>query len=322
MLSRVADALFWMGRYLERADHLARAVDVTFHLDLDLHGVLANPVELEWNALLSLLRQPPPPVSAGDPLSAGEAPVVAVQRWLLLDASNAGSVMACLNRARNSARSIRGSISPPMWRELNKLHWRLSDPALQGRVPESPHDFCQEVQLGVLLFHGVCEATMTHDEGWHFIQLGRHLERADTILRVLDSKFSLLERGGAIDLPIRALQWGAVLKNCAAYEAYQRLYISRVEPERVIEFLLVNPDFPHSVRFCLARIMHSLTEISGRLPGRSDDEAVRTVGRLLSDLMYLDGRTLDGEGLHAFLGDALARCARIGHHLHDQYALQ
>jgi len=315
MLSRVADALFWMSRYLERADHLARAVDVTFHLDLDLHGVLANPVELEWNALLTLLRQQPPPVAEG------EHPVAAVQRWLLLDMANAGSVMSCVNRSRNNARSIRGSISPPMWRELNKLHWRLSDPSLQGRVAESPHDFCQEAQLGVLLFHGVCEATLMHDEGWHFIQLGRHLERADKILRILDSKFALLEGGDGVDLPIRALQWGAVLKKCAAYEAYQRLYISRVEPERVVEFLLVNPDFPHSVRFCLARIMESLTAISGRLPGRSDDEVERTVGRLLNDLVYLDGRSLDGERLHGFLGDALARTARIGHLLHEQYAL-
>lgn len=316
MLSRVADALFWMSRYLERADHLARAVDVTFQLDLDLHGVLANPVELEWNALLSLLRQPPPQIRDG------EHPVGAVQRWLLLDNGNPGSVMSCVNRSRNNARSIRGSISPPMWRELNKLHWRLSDASLQVRVAESPHDFCEETQMGVLLFHGVCEATLMHDEGWHFIQLGRYLERAEKVLRILDSKFGLLERSESADLPISNLQWGAVLKNCAAYEAYQRLYISRVEPERVVEFLLVNPDFPHSVRFCLSRTLQSLSEISGRLPDRCDDEVVRTVGRLLNDLVYLDGTSLDGEGVHAFLGKALARCARIGQLLQQQYALQ
>jgi len=320
MLSRVADALFWMSRYLERADQLARSVDVTFNLDLDLHGVLSNPVELEWNALLTLLRQPPPQVREG------EHPVAAVQRWLLLDGTNAGSVMACVNRSRNNARSIRGSISPQMWRELNKLHWRLSDPALQSRVAESPHDFCQETQIGVLLFHGVCEATLTHDEGWHFIQLGRYLERAEKVLRILDSKFRMfgfspLERSDAADLPISTLQWGAVLKNCAAYEAYQRLYISRVEPERVVEFLIVNPDFPHSVRFCLTQVMRSLTEISGRLPDRCDDEVVRTVGRLRNDLVYLDDTAHGGERLHAFLGDALTRCARIGHLLQQQYAL-
>ena len=316
MLSRVADALFWMSRYLERADHVARAVDVTFQLDLDLHGVLANPVELEWNALLSLLRQPPPQICDG------EHPVGAVQRWLLLDMSNPGSVMSCVNRSRNNARSIRGSISPPMWRELNKLYWRLSDAGLPARVADSPHDFCEETQIGVLLFHGVCEATVMHDEGWHFIQLGRHLERAEKVLRTLDSKFGLLERSEAADLPINNLQWGAVLKKCAAYEAYQRLYISRVEPERVVEFLLTNADFPHSVRFCLARIMQSLTEISGRLPDRCDDDVVRTVGRLLNDLVYLEDATFDGERLHAFLGNALARCARIGNLLQQQYALQ
>ncbi len=316
MLSRVADALFWMSRYLERADHLARAVDVTFQLDLDLHGVLANPVEFEWNALLSLLRQPPPQTRGG------EDPVGAVQRWLLLDTANPGSVMSCVNRSRNNARSIRGSISPSMWRELNKLYWRLSDAALPARVAESPHDFCEEAQIGVLLFHGVCEATLMHDEGWHFIQLGRYLERAEKVLRILDSKFGLLERAGAADLPISNLQWGSVLKNCTAYEAYQRLYISRVEPERVVEFLLTNPDFPHSVRFCLTRILQSLTEISGRLPDRCDDEVVRTVGRLLNDLVYMDGAALDGEGLHSFLGTSLSRCARIGNLLQQQYALQ
>jgi uncharacterized alpha-E superfamily protein len=305
-----------MSRYLERADHLARAVDVTFQTELDLHGVLANPAELEWNSLLSLVRQPPPQMRPG------EHPVAAVQRWLLVDAANPGSVIACVNRSRNNARSIRGSISPAMWRELNKLHWRLSDTSLQARVSESPHDYCEEAQLGVLLFHGVCDATLTHDEGWHFIQLGRHLERADKVLRILDSRFGLLERSESADLPISTLQWAAVLKNCAAFEAYQRLYISRVEPERVVEFLLVNPDFPHSVRFCLSRILQSLSEISGRLPDRSDDEVVRTVGRLLNDLVYLDDTAFDAAAVHPFLADAVARCARIGHLLQQQYSLQ
>lgn len=315
MLSRVADALFWMGRYLERSSCLARAVDVTFHLDLDLHGVLSNPVELEWNALLSMLRQQPPQVREG------ESPVAAVERWLLLDMANPGSLMSCVNRARNNARSIRGSISTQMWRELNKLHWRLSDATFQARVTESPHDFCEEAQVGVLLCHGVCDATMTHDEGWHFIQAGTYLERADKVLRTLDSTFGLLERTDASDLPVATLQWGAVLKKCRAYEAYQRLYISRVEPERVVEFLLVNPDFPHSVRFCLERVLGALSEISGRLPGRCDSASMRTVGSLVSTLAYLDADGMSGDRLQAFLGDALGRCGTIGHLVQQQYSL-
>ena len=315
MLSRVADALFWMGRYLERSSCLARAVDITFHLDLDLHGVLSNPVELEWNALLSMLRQPPPQ------LRDGESPVTAVGRWLLLDMSNPGSVMACVNRARNNARSIRGSISTQMWRELNKLHWRLSDVTFQARVAESPHDFCDEAEVGVLLCHGVCDSTMTHDEGWHFIQAGTYLERADKVLRTLDSTVALLERSDASDLPVSSLQWAAVLRKCRAYEAYQRLYISRVEPERVVEFLLVNPGFSHSVRFCLERVLDSLTVISGRLPGRCDSESMRTLGSLVSELTYLDSSAVEGQRLHDFLGESVARCSTIGQHLQRQYSL-
>ena len=313
MLSRVADALFWMSRYLERAEHLARAVDVTFQLDLDLHGVLADPLEREWASLLDLLHMPAP--DGGDDARA------AVPHWILVDPRNAASAVSCVNRSRNNARSIRGSTSPLMWRELNKLHWRLADPSLRARVAESPHDFCEETRIGVLLFHGACESTLTHDEGWHFIQLGRYLERAEKVLRILDSRADLLDRADAADLPIASLQWAAVLRNCAAYEAYRRLSLSRIEPERAVEFLLVNPDFPHSVRFSLARVVESLAEIAGRSPDRCDDEASRTVGRLLAELVYLEPATLDGDRLHAFLVDALGRCARIGSFLQRQYAL-
>lgn len=313
MLSRVADALFWMSRYLERAEHAARAVDVAFQLDLDLHGVLAAPVEPEWGALMALLRMPEP--EADD----RGAPVAS--RWVLVDPRNPGSVLSCVNRSRSNARSIRGSISPLMWRELNKLHWRLADPALQGRVAESPHDFCEETRIGVLLFHGVCESTLMHDEGWHFIQLGRYLERAEKVLRILDSCAGLLDPGAAADLPIAGLRWAAVLRNCAAYEAYRRLYISRVDPERVVEFLLVNPDFPHSVRFCLTQIAGSLAEITGREPDRCDDESSRSVGRLLADLVYLEPAELDGGRLRGFLADALRRCAHVGGSLQRHYAL-
>ncbi|MBM4023452.1 MAG: alpha-E domain-containing protein [Planctomycetes bacterium] len=313
MLSRVADALFWMSRYLERAEHVANAVDVTFQLALDLHGVLADPGEAEWDNLISLLRMP-----ASEPPAGGAA---AVAPWLLLARRNAGSVFSCVTGSRDNARSIRGSISPLMWRELNKLHWRLADPVLQTGVAESPHDFCEETRIGVLLFHGVCESTLTHDEGWHFIQLGRYLERAEKVLRILDSRSALLDLADPGDLPIATLRWSAVLRTCAASEAYRHQFISRVEPERVVEFLLVDPDFPHSVRFCLAQIAASLAEIAGRLPDRCDDDASRTVGRLLADLVYLDAGSLDGGRLHAFLADALARCGRVGALLQRHYAL-
>lgn len=316
MLSRVADALFWMGRYLERADHLARAVGVTSGLELDLHGVLAEPVEFEWTALLAEYQQGPPRHHEGHPA------VVGVQRWLLADKTNPGSVLASVNHARNNARSIRGTISPSMWRELNKLHWRLSEEFFQERISESPHDFCEETQMGVMLFHGICGATMMQDEGWHFIQMGRYLERADKVLRTLEAKLALFVAGEAVDLPVSLLQWAAVLKRCAAHDAYQRLVIGRLEPERIVEFLLANPDFPHSVRFCLTRVWQSLGVVSGETSLRGGSEPGRTVGRLVSDLTYLDREVLKAGDFQDFLRHALQRCSHIGGLLQQQYSLR
>jgi uncharacterized alpha-E superfamily protein len=313
MLARVADALFWTGRYLERASFLARAVDVTFHLDLDLHGVLADRVTAEWDDLLAMTLQRPPP-------GAGERNPGAVSRWILLDLANPASVMSCVNRARNNARMIRGHLSSPMWRELNKVYWHLSDPSFQARVGESPHEFCEDTQVGVMLCNGIFADTVTHDEGWQFLALGTHLERAEKVLRVLESRFgSPAGEGG--DLPVAALRWGAVLKKCRAYEPYQRLFISRVEPERVVQFLLFHPDFPHSVRFSLGRVLEALSWIGGTLPDRSDSESTRTVGRLLSELAYPDQERLSDTRLLDFLRESLARCASIGRALQQQYSL-
>jgi len=313
MLSRVADALFWMGRYLERASFLSRAVDVTFHLDLDLHGMVADTADSEWDRLLAMAQQPPPP--AGETLRGG------IPRWLLVDPANPGSVMACVSRARNNARMIRGSLTSQMWRELNKLFWHLSDPAFQGRVGESPHDFCQDVQVGVMLCHGICDSTFTHDEGWHFIQLGTSLERAEKVLRVLHSRLRAPSADDAGDPPDAALRWGAALKTCRAYEAYQRLFISRVEPQRVVPFLLHHADLPHSVRFCLGRVLHALEQISGSVPGRGDSEGMREVGRLASTLTYLDAATLEEGRLPVSLGEWLSSCSKVGVLVQQQYSL-
>lgn len=315
MLSRVADALFWMGRYLERAGCLARAVDVTFHLDLDLHGVLADPVREEWEALLATVRPASPGSADVRPDSSD------VARWLLVDPGNPGSVMSCVNRARNNARMIRGSLGSQMWRELNKLYWRLSDPLAQSRVVESPHEFCEDTQLGVMLCHGICETTVARDEGWHFIQLGTFLERAERVLRVLDARLRSPGGNDAADLPVNTLRWVAVLKKCRAYEAYQRSFLGRVEADRVVTFLLLDAEFPQSVRFGLERVLGSLAEIGGSRPGRDDGASMRTVGRLVSTLAYLDADGLDDAALRGFIGDSLARCATIGGLVQRQYSL-
>src|SRR5947209_9568611 len=159
MLSRVADALFWMSRYLERAEHTARLLDVCFHLDLDLGGVLPGHEGPHWAALAAILQQPPRPPGA----EALQYPETLVRR-LTFDAENAGSILSCVTRARANARGIRGRINAEMWRALNKLHLELADPAFRARAADSPHELCRAVEGGCHLFLGACDATLAHDE--------------------------------------------------------------------------------------------------------------------------------------------------------------
>lgn len=315
MLSRVADALFWMSRYLERSEQLARFLDVSFHQELDLYGVLPGARAQEMAALVAVAQL------TGKPPAEAVADDAALHHWLTFDLANSSSIMSCVNQARNNARGVRGAIAPVVWRELNKLYWQLRDPDFLARAQESPHDFFGAVETGCHLFQGLCDSTMMHDEGWQFIQLGKYLERADLTLRILDVKCrQLQELTDPIDLPIANLQWAAVLKICTAYEAYQRLYISRVEPERVIEFLLTHPLLPHSVRFCLEHAAKVLALLEGGAAA-SDGKAERLLGRALSDLRFLDLDELLRDGLHPFLSRAIRSCAQASAAIQEQYAL-
>jgi uncharacterized alpha-E superfamily protein len=317
MLSRVADALFWMSRYLERGEHIARLLDVCFHLELDLHGVLAGPAELHWTSLTAILQ-------SRVPESDGAAtPQAAVSRWLTFDLENPDSIMSCIARARANARCVRGTINSSMWRELNKLYWRLKDPDFARRADDSPHEFYQAVESGSCLFQGVCDATLDHDEGWHFIQLGKYLERASKTLRILDIQYHLLaELTGPAELPLANLQWGGVLRSCRAYEAYRRLYVGRVEPERVVELLLLHPTFPRSVRFCLEAATTALRAIEGEAPGRTLSRADRELGLVLGELRYRDIDDLLADGLGEFLAGLQSGCSLVSSALQQRYALR
>jgi uncharacterized alpha-E superfamily protein len=319
MLSRVADALFWTSRYVERAEQVARLLDVCFHLELDLRGVLAGPHEFQWSALAAILQQTVPPQDGGD----GGARHSKISRWLSFDLDNPTSIMSCITRARGNARSIRGTISLPMWRELNKLYLQLRDPGFCRRAEDSPHEFYQAVECGSHLFQGVCDATLARDEGWQFIQLGKFLERADKTLRILDIQYHLLhDLHDPTDLSLSNLQWAAMLRSCGAYEAYQRLYVGRVEPVRVVEFLLLHPTFPRSVRFCLEEASRALTAIEGTAAPPDGSKVGRVLGRVLSDLRFAEvGQVLE-DGLHHFLSGVLERCGRVGRAVQEQYSLR
>jgi uncharacterized alpha-E superfamily protein len=317
MLSRVADALFWMSRYVERAEHVARLLDVWFHLELDLAGAGAAPYAMHWTALAAILQMQPPGGAAGMTHQA------AISRWLTFDADNPSSIMSCVGRARLNARSIRGTINSEVWRELNKLYWRLCDPEFVRRAQESPYEFYQAVECGSALFQGLCDATSTHDEGWQFVQLGKLVERADKTLRILDIQYHLLrDLTNPDDVSLSGLHWAAVLKSCRAYEPYQHRHVGRVDPERVVEFLLLDPLFPRSVRFCLDALARSLDAIEGPADRRALGKADRLLGLMRAELSYRPLGQILAADLHEFLGRLTEQVAQVSRAVQEQYSLR
>ena len=248
MLSRVADALFWMSRYLERAEHVARLLDVCFHLELDLHGVLAGPHELHWTSLAAILQQQVPA-----PGAAAASPQAAISHWLTFDLDNPSSIMSCVVRARHNARSIRGTINSEMWRELNKLYWQLRDPDFSRQAARIAARVLPGRRVRQLPVPGRLRRHADARRG-----LAVHPARQVPRARRQDAAHprhpvppAAATSTNPADLPLSNLHWAARPRSCRAYEAYQRLYVGRVEPERVVEFLLLHPQFPRSVRFCL-----------------------------------------------------------------------
>lgn len=315
MLSRVADALFWMSRYLERAEHVTRLLDVAFHLDLDLRGVVPEHGNLHWRSLTTIVQQPTPEVSEG---SLPES----ISRMLTFDLENPSSIMSCVSRSRANARSIRGTISSEVWRELNKLYWQLADTAFRGLARESPHEFYQTVESVSCTFQGVCDATLNHDDGWQFLQLGRYLERADKTLRILDVESRRLESLDLADLPVSNVQWAAVLRSCRAYEAYQRLHVGRVEAERVVALLLLHPTLPRSVRFSLDAAAQAMAAVGGGSTSRGLGRAERLLGRMLADLKYVELEEMRGAEFHLFLASILERCVQLSRAVQEHYSPQ
>jgi uncharacterized alpha-E superfamily protein len=218
---------------------------------------------------------------------------------------------------------VRGTINSGMWRELNMLYIQLSDPNFSRMAGDSPHEFYMAVERGSCLFQGVCDATLNHDEGWQFIRLGKYLERAEKTLRILDIQYHLLhDLDSPTDLPLANLLWGAVLRSCRAYEAYQRIYVGRIESEHVVEFLLLHPQFPRSVRFCLQSASEALAAIEGLTTGRKLSEADRELGLVLGDLRYRDIEEIMTKDLHEFLGGLHKQCGMVSRALQRRYSLR
>ncbi|HEY2012686.1 MAG TPA: alpha-E domain-containing protein [Bryobacteraceae bacterium] len=294
LLSRVADAVYWMGRYIERSENVARFIGVNQNLMLDLPSGSGG----QWQPIVD---------TTGDRVQFldryGEATQENVIRFLAFDPENPNSIYSCVLAARENARSVRDTISSEMWEQINFLYLLITGESRKP-LPEVLPEFCHQVRMACHLFQGITHVTMSHNEAWHFTRLGTTLERADKTTRILDVKyFILLPSVRDVGTPYDDIQWAAVLKSVSAFEMYRKRY-GRISPERIVEFLLLDPEFPRTIRYCAGLADQSLHAITGTRAGAFSCTSEQRVGMLRSELDYAQVDPILKSGLHEFF-DAL-----------------
>jgi len=292
MLSRVANSIYWLSRYMERADNVARFIDVNLQMLLDLPSGSRE----QWHPLVS--------ISGDDAVFSSSYPVATrdnVIKFLTFAGENPNSIVSCLRAARENARTIRETISPEMWEQVNTCYLMINAAASNERLMMSPSSFFNEVKKASQLFHGITDATMLHGEVWHFYRLGRLLERADKTSRLLDVKyFMLLPSVTDVGTPLDDIQWAAVLRSASALEMYRKRH-GHIAPEQIINFLVLDHEFPRSIHYCLTTANDSLHAISGTPIGMFRNIAEQRLGQLRAELAYTDTRQIVRSGLHEFL---------------------
>ncbi|MCI0536350.1 MAG: alpha-E domain-containing protein, partial [Verrucomicrobiales bacterium] len=250
----------------------------------------------------------------------GAATQSSVIQFLAFDPENPNSILSCLRTARENARTVREIISSEMWLQLNKFYLMVNDAAASGQRLDRPHEFFDEVKNASHLFNGVTDATMTHGEAWHFgPMLGRMLERADKTSRILDVKYFILLRSAEdVGTPFDDIQWAAVLRSASAFEMYRKRH-GRISPRGVVEFLLLDREFPRAIQFSLMAARASLHAISGTPLGTFRHPPEKLLGQLCSDLSYVAVDDVINSGLHEYLDELQTKMNQIGAGVHETF---
>jgi uncharacterized alpha-E superfamily protein len=248
-----------------------------------------------------------------------EANAQTVFEFMAFRQDNPNSILNCLGQARENARTIRERISREMWEDINSLYHAAHRFKPDEEVAAGPHRFCNLVKFGTHRFRGVTDGTLPHDEGYQFLRIGSGLERAEMTARIVDVQYHDLVEGPKEFRQLDNHQWMAVLKSVGAYEAYRRTYLSRVEPERVAELLILHADHPRSIRFSVTEMQSGLRAISGTGPGAYANEAERLTGKLLESLRYNRIEEIFQRGLHEYLNDVQDTCREIGAQIARSY---
>ncbi len=307
LLSRVAESLFWLGRYIERAENTARLLDVTFHGRLEPQGTEVAGAINTWQAVVASLGLQQLYEESHEGYSE-----IDVIEFLTVDRKNASSIASVLSSARDNARGVRDFLSSETWVAVNRLYHATSRRNLQLILADGLYEFCDEVRQGSQLFHGTANSTALHDEGWYWLQSGLYLERSDMVTRIVDSKYHLLldsrdEVGGALDRH----QWGALLRSVSGYEAFRRTHAAGLEPNAIVEFLLLGIEFPRSLRFSVESLLASLDHATAGAERPARNASLRHVTDLRNRLQYETVDSLVTIGLHEFLVEARRTLAGV-----------
>jgi uncharacterized alpha-E superfamily protein len=317
MLSRVADALFWMARYYERAENTSRLIDVNINMMLDMGHALSDAGSSApyWNPIIRI-TSPFDGFRARYPKTTQESAL----EWLTFDENNPNSIFSCISSTRENARAIRGQISSEMWQQINSTYLRVKDSTSADIWREGPHSYFLRIREASQLFQGMVKSTQPRDEAFHWMQLGKYLERADATTRLVDVKYHILlpsvdEVGGPID----NVQWIAVLKSCSAYEAYQRRYVAKITPSRVAEFLVLDRTFPRAVRFSFDQVRWALRSIAiehGAIDERPPEIVASHVRHMLSETTM---KGIVQFGLHEYMAQIQHYCAEVSNKITQTY---
>lgn len=326
MLSRTADHLFWMARYMERAENTARMLDVNYQTSLLPQS--ADAAEKGWKGLLSISE-----LSGDFAKRFGEVTPRSVMTYMVADAANPSSIRSCLMAARENARAVRGSLTTEVWETQNQTWLEFQRMADDCEFLQDPSAAFEWVKFRSHLSRGVTVGTMLQDEAFHFLRIGSFLERADNTARLLDVKFHAVESeffgasqrlgamgqiqqnstdGGGPD-PDKEIEfdfyhWSAILRSVSGFEVYRKAYRNVIRPEKVAELLILRQDMPRSLAACMHEVLSNLRMVANEQSG----ETLRRAGRLYADLQYGRIDEILATGLHAFLTQFLERVGTLG----------
>jgi uncharacterized alpha-E superfamily protein len=302
MLARVADSMYWMARYIERAEHVAR-------LSLENMSILTDMGDLSpklrhdlWRALLACLHLDATPAAADLLAQNDESLPHRVATYMTFDRANPNSLLSSITAARENARSIREQVSAEMWEHINSLYWSLVGDEAKAKFEDSPQELFRSIINASMLFQGLTDETLSHGQGWLFCELAKHLERVDVTCRIIGTKLDILREAEAyLETPVRNIHYMSVLRSCGSIEAYRRLHLGEMDPLRIATFLVLERNFPRSIRYGVAHAYECIGRLRGTTGHEGADMAQRTLGKLNTQLEYAEPHELEGQALTTYL---------------------